>query len=393
MKLYQLSFLGLFFTLKISHTTDFALRPEHFMAAGPIIEKAVDPIPAGLVPQQTRYIFVVTTDGLRWQEVFEGVDSTLLHEKDFLKNTAQYQDAYWAPTAKERRQKLLPFLWSKVAKEGQIYGNRYLNNCVNTANKMWFSYPGYNEMFSGKPDDLHIFSNNNWTNPNETVFEFLSKQQNWKDRIALFATWDVFSGIFREKKSGLKVCCGSETDNETTRDSGARHFGMQQIPPDFHTWTSAFNHTQQNRPLITYIGLDDTDSQAHKGNYDKYLDAAHRFDTWVAQLWEYIQNDPEYRNRTTLLLTTDHGRGYGRKWTDHHMFVGGSDAIWIAAIGPDTKPLGEVSTPMQLYQQQVAQTIAHLMGQHFVTDHEVAPAISTILRTAEDGDRTIARAK
>lgn len=157
---------------------------------------------------------------------------------------------------------------------------------------------------------------------------------------------------------------------------------MNRIPPDFHTWTTAFKYITESRPRVAYIGFDDTDSQAHKGNYDRYLDAAHRFDGWMQELWAFIQNDPEYQNRTTLLLTTDHGRGSGSTWTDHNMFVKGSDAIWIAAIGPDTAPLGEMYEPTQLYQKQIAQTVAHLLGEHFNTNHEVAPAIATIVRSS-----------
>jgi hypothetical protein len=380
MKLHQVSVLALFLLLPFEHQTktiNAAINngyTKHIDAATSVSEHHLP------LPHETRYIFVVTTDGLRWEEVFGGVDSTLLYNEDFLQDTAYYRERFWATTPSGRRQKLLPFLWKHIVEKGQIYGNRHLGNYVNTSNKMWFSYPGYNEMFSGRPDDRHIFTNSKWTNPNETVFEFLNRKSEWKDQIGLFATWDVFSAIFREKTSGLRVCCGKETDNEANQTMGVRQFGMNRIPPDFHTWTTAFQYITENHPRITYIGLDDTDSQAHKGHYDRYLDAAHRFDGWMEELWQFIQNDPEYRDRTTLLLTTDHGRGAGSKWTDHNMFVSGSDAIWIAAIGPDTAPLGEMQEPTQLYQKQIAQTVANLLGEYFYTNHEVAPAIATILQ-------------
>ena len=56
------------------------------------------------------------------------------------------------PSSEERRKLLMPFFWNTIAKQGQVYGNRRYSNNVNTANKYWFSYPGYNEIFTGYPD-------------------------------------------------------------------------------------------------------------------------------------------------------------------------------------------------------------------------------------------------
>lgn len=330
---------------------------------------------------KTKFLFVVTTDGLRWQEVFGGADSSLLFDRTFVPNIPSCSKLFWASTATERRALLLPFFWGRLAKEGQLYGNRHVGNCVNTANRMWFSYPGYNEMFSGRPDDRRIFTNNKWSNPNETVFEFLNHKPEFKDKIALFATWDAFSAIFREKKSGLQVFCGEET---TPLDTA-----QMSMPPDTYTWASAFQHIKAKHPSVLYIGLDDTDAQAHKGHYDGYLEAARRFDQQLENLWAYIQADPIYRDQTTLLVTTDHGRGNGSSWTDHNMFTTGSDAIWLAAIGPDTPAQGAIQEPGQLYQKQLAQTIAHLVGYDFYTEHDVAPPVSTVFQLAIPADQRV----
>ncbi len=281
----------------------------------------------------TKHLIVITTDGLRWQELYQGADAQLLSNPDFVSDTALYREEYWAETPDERRAILLPFLWNTFAQNGQLYGNRQLGNNVNTANGMWFSYPGYNEMFTGSPDDMHIFSNAKWTNPNENVFEFLNKKPELNGQVAAFATWDAFSAILREKKAGFKVQCGKECA-ASSNPAQAAAFGSKKVPPDFHTWSSAMDHLKTNRPRLMFIGLDDTDSRAHEGHYDLYLDAAHRFDSWLADLWQFVQNDPEYSNNTTILLTTDHGRGNGRQWTDHSMIIKGSDAIWMAQLAP-----------------------------------------------------------
>ena len=65
----------------------------------------------------------------------------------------------------------MPFFWKEVTKMGQLHGNRNLGNKVDLTNTMWFSYPGYNEILSGKADDSRINSNDKIPNPNTTILE------------------------------------------------------------------------------------------------------------------------------------------------------------------------------------------------------------------------------
>src|SRR3712207_6510534 len=97
--------------------------------------------------QQVDRLIVVSTDGLRWQEVFGGMDSGIAVQKAFNQgDSAALFEKYGHPDAEERRKRLLPFFWNTITGQGQIYGNRNYGNYVNTANKYWFSYPGYNEI-------------------------------------------------------------------------------------------------------------------------------------------------------------------------------------------------------------------------------------------------------
>ncbi len=81
-----------------------------------------------------------------------------------------------------------------------------------------------------------------------------------------------------------------------------------------------------------------------------------------------------------MLITCDHGRGDTIKanWQHHGEKIGEAGEIWIAAIGPDTKHLGEVKTAMQLYQMQLAATLSKLLGFNFKANHPVASDIKTI---------------
>ncbi|MGN6638140.1 MAG: phosphoglyceromutase, partial [Mucilaginibacter sp.] len=122
---------------------------------------------------------------------------------------------------------------------------------------------------------------------------------------------------------------------------------------------------------------------AHAGNYKMYLTQAHQEDIYLQELWQYIQSDPFYKNKTTLIVTCDHGRGDVPldAWRSHGVGIKNSEQTWFAIIGPDTPHDGIVETHTTTYHKQLAQTIAKLLGFDFKSEagHEVANAIGTIV--------------
>jgi len=79
-----------------------------------------------------------------------------------------------------------------------------------------------------------------------------------------------------------------------------------------------------------------------------------------------MQLMPAYRDQTTFIITTDHGRGSGLvEWKEHGVEQKGSENIWIAVIGPDTPALGERSNCSPLTQSQIAATLARFLGEDY----------------------------
>src|SRR5215475_13761854 len=71
----------------------------------------------------TENVILLMTDGLRWQEVFTGADETLMtKENGDVKDIDGLKKTYWRDTPEARREALIPFLWTTVARQGQIYG-------------------------------------------------------------------------------------------------------------------------------------------------------------------------------------------------------------------------------------------------------------------------------
>lgn len=342
--------------------------------------------------RQTENIILITFDGLRWQELYGGADSLLINDSIYTENRKALKEKFWAASAEERRKKLFPFIWSKVAQQGQLYGNRHYDNKVNNANPHWFSYPGYNEILTGYPDTA-VNSNDKILNKHENVLEFINKQPAYKGKVAAFTSWDVFDYIINEQRSGLLVSSGIDKLDAkyTVNPALAVLNDMQQkipqplgagIRPDVVTYFMAKEYLKLYRPKVLYIAFDETDDWAHKGKYDNYLEAALFTDRYIEDIWNTVQSMPQYKGKTTLVITTDHGRGDKNKkqWRDHGDGVEDAFQIWFAAMGPDTQAAGEVKTPGQLYQKQVAATIARLLGLNFTSSHPVAEPITTVLK-------------
>ncbi len=98
------------------------------------------------------------------------------------------------------------------------------------------------------------------------------------------------------------------------------------------------------------------------------------------QLWNTLQQLPAYRDQTTFIITTDHGRGSGLvEWKEHGVEEKGSENIWIAVIGPDTPPLGERTHTAEVHQAQIAATVAALLGKDYRRRCPAAPPIAEVL--------------
>ena len=333
-------------------------------------------------------IVIITTDGFRWQEFFGGMDSSIANNKSYNQGDSDFIfKKYWAADGVERRKKLLPFMWNYLSENGQIYGNRYEGNKVEVSNPYWFSYPGYSEIFCGYADTL-INSNEYKPNPNMNVLEFINQQPKYKNKVAAFGAWDAFDRILNEKRSGFPVMsafdsCGGRNPNENEKLINAmmkdsyKPYGLGECL-DVFTHYAAMEHLKKDKPKVLYISYGETDEWAHLGQYKDYLDAAHQFDAWLKEIWNYVQSDPQYKDKTTLLITTDHGRGENNRWTAHEREVPGSDEIWFAVMGPDISAKGEIKKRMNLYQDQLAQTIASILGLDFKAEHTVNKKIKLL---------------
>lgn len=320
-------------------------------------------------------LILITLDGARVEEMFGGLDvaalRSTLRQNQMLEEHATYR-RFWADTAEQRREKLMPFFWGTLMREhGSIAGNARAGSSVTLTNRHRFSYPGYAEILLGEAHDEVIASNDPVRNPYVTLLEELKRSLRLQPSgVGVFASWDVFSAIVEHEEGALTVNDGFRAFDHPDPDVRKLSDLQFQTPTpwdavrhDVYTFRFAMAHLKTARPRVMYIALGETDDWAHDGRYDRVLDAYARTDEQLRELWTWLQGDEGYRGRTHILLTTDHGRGRtGQDWRNHGADVEGAQDVWIAFVSPDMTRRGEWRDQPPLQSNQIAATLAAWMG-------------------------------
>ncbi|WP_460919571.1 sulfatase-like hydrolase/transferase [Pontibacter brevis] len=117
-----------------------------------------------------------------------------------------------------------------------------------------------------------------------------------------------------------------------------------------------------NRPNLMLINFMEPDGYAHAGNSENYLRGISRSDRYVKQLWDFLNKDSFYKNKTTLIITNDHGRHLDEVdggWMEHGDNCAGCEKISFLALGPDFKRGSVIEKRYTLV--DIAPTVARLL--------------------------------
>jgi hypothetical protein len=319
-------------------------------------------------------VILITLDGARVQEMFGGLDLEILRSTLKDGQAAEDQPVYrrfWADSPQARREKLMPFFWKTLmAGHGSIAGNGRLGSAVRITNRHRFSYPGYSEILVGEANDEAIKSNDPIRNPNRTVLEIVRERLALPPaRVATVASWAHFNAIAEHLEGATFVNAGQETFAGPPALEPLNAWQLHAAPAwdnvrfDVFTFEVAMAHLAAARPRLLYLALDETDDWAHDGRYERLLDAYARTDGYLNRLWTWLESQPDYRGRTHLLITTDHGRGRtAADWRNHGEKVAGAEDVWIALVSPSMSRRGEWKDQPGLATNQIAATVARWLG-------------------------------
>jgi hypothetical protein len=193
-----------------------------------------------------------------------------------------------------------------------------------------------------------------------------------KEKVAVFGSWDMFHFIAEKPRGEIFINAGYEESRLPADSPQVTEMNKLQLQARFlddsarhdaFTFGLAMEYLNSVRPRLLYVAFDETDDWAHSRRYDRVLTSIQFFDAALRELWTWVQSTPAYRDSTTLIVTSDHGRGSTLEdWHSHGEDVKGAEQVWIAVIGPDTPPRGEAVNLAPCNQRDIAPTVLELLS-------------------------------
>lgn len=144
---------------------------------------------------------------------------------------------------------------------------------------------------------------------------------------------------------------------------------------------------ENHHPQLLWVYLADVDSEGHSGNWNSYISSIQTADVIVNTLWTTIQNDPLYKDSTTMFVTNDHGRhddAHGG-FQGHGCSCEGCQQIMFLALGPNIKENYISTTHHEL--ADAAVTAAHILD--IDPEYATGELITEILKSAPSSNTEI----
>jgi hypothetical protein len=115
-------------------------------------------------------------------------------------------------------------------------------------------------------------------------------------------------------------------------------------------------------PPLMLVNFWDMDV-AHWGSYSLYLQAITRTDRVTGMLWDEVQSNPRYKDKTTMLILPELGRDGDQNASNGFLNHRSGDAscrnLWLLALGGGV-PIGATDRPV--YHVDAAATAAEMLG-------------------------------
>ena len=201
--------------------------------------------------------FIVVIDGARYSETFAKGDTNM------------------------------PRLWNDLRPQGTVFTS--FRNEGRTV-----TCPGHAAFLTGEYEDLENDGSERPHHP--TVFEYFRA-----DKKAPEGSCYAVAG-----KPKLSVLTYS-TDGAFGEKFGAK-FASPDHMSDTATWRLLQTIMDAEHPRLVIVNFPSVDVAGHDSDWTGYLRSIREADSLVFLLWNKIQADPFYRDKTTMFVSSDHGR-------------------------------------------------------------------------------------
>lgn len=296
-------------------------------------------------------VILFMVDGVRWEEFFHGADPLIDPAVNPWEKISPFQD----------------FL-SKPASNSFIWGDRKKGHDITVSNRAVLSLPAYQSIMAGQ--NTRCLSNACGRIEVETLQERLVKELGLKKQeVATVASWPKIALAVEKEEGRTLVNVGIQENQESGSDPIILELNEKQkkdtpswdARKDEYTFDQAIAVLKNNKPRFLFISLDDADEFGHKGQYKDYLTTLKSYQEKLTILLKTLDGMGDYGHATSVIMTTDHGRGEGRNWTDHNADLPAAKYIWMFAKGP--RVTKKAAHTMRAYTHlDIRPTIEKLMG-------------------------------
>ena len=276
-------------------------------------------------------VVIVTLDGVRWHEVFEGVDARLAASHGL------------SPDDVVSAAELTPNLHRIVAMGGAALGAPGHGAAISASGPNFVSLPGYAELLSGRRATRCRDNQCTGGGARTLLDEFSASSARGASQVALFTSWPDIARVASEKGSVAEPL---------PRPGNFR--------PDAVTADLAIAHLKAHPPKFMFLGLGEPDEFGHQNDYAGYLNALRRADARIAEIDQELTRLAAHGTRTALFVTADHGRA--DSFVEHGAKFPESARVWLIAAGSAVRGSGFVAAPSQRRLADLAPTVRQIAG-------------------------------
>ena len=301
-------------------------------------------------PARDGRVVLITIDGARWQDVFEGSDSG-------------FSGAPSIPP-----EQLMPRAHQLVATRGVALGAT-LQGCgtAHTAGASNVSLPGYIEIFTGHASQC---LDNQCDRVEESVLDEAARAPSGS--AASISSWELLLSATSGGGTPVFVSNGRgypgeppATDKVLSQAVAAGrnadpYPGYSEYRPDAATIAIALAYYRAEKPALFHIGLGDTDEYGHRGDYASYLDALKRADSLIGTVADLLDTMGPLGAKTTVIVTPDHGRN--SDFNNHGVLHPESARTFVLAFGGGVPVRGIACPAHDVTLADIAPTIRVLVG-------------------------------
>lgn len=226
----------------------------------------------------------------------------------------------------------------------QFYNNGFTHTC-----------PGHQAMCTGVYENINNTGLQYPTNP--SIFQhWLKTYQKNKSEAWVIAT--------KDKLEVLSDCTNPQWHGtyRPSTDCGVNGL-FSGYREDSITFERLKSITTNNHVRLAIVNFKQPDAAGHAADYPAYIQGIKDTDEYIFEFWNFIQNNPVYKDKTTLIVTNDHGRhldGHLDGFISHGDLCEGCMHVEFFALGPDFKHNYISLTPYE--QIDIANTVAELMN-------------------------------